>query len=48
MKVSTLFKMAVEGAKSPPTIFPPVTFTNIEIIPQNFSSFSFNNFATLL
>ena len=34
--------------KAPPTSFPPVTSTNIRISPQNFLTFSFNLFATLI
>ena len=36
------------GAKRPPTSFSPATYTNIVISPQNFLTFSFNSFATLL
>ena len=36
------------GAKSSPTSFFPVTFTNVGISPQNFLTFSFNPFATLV
>ena len=32
----------------PPTSFSPVTSTNIGISPQNFLTFSFNSFATLV
>ena len=32
----------------PPTSFSPVTSTNIGISPQNFLTFSFNTFATLV
>ena len=35
-------------AKRPPTSFSPVTSTNVEIRPQNFLTFSFNLFATLV
>ena len=34
--------------KVPLTSFPPVTSANIEISPQNFMTFSFNPFATLV
>ena len=37
-----------EGAKLPPTSFSPVTSTNVKISPQNFLTFSFNPFATLM
>ena len=36
------------GTKRPPTSFPPVTSTNVAIGPQNFLTFSFNPFATLV
>ena len=36
------------GQKGPPTSFPPVTSANVEIRPQNFLTFSFNPFATLV
>ena len=36
------------GAKRPPTSFSPVTSTNVEFGPQNFLTFSFNPFATLV
>ena len=36
------------GAKRPPTSFSPVTSTNVGISPENFLSFSFNPFVTLL
>ena len=38
------------GAKQPPspTIFSSVTSTNVVISPQNFLTFSFNSFATLV
>ena len=42
----TLFRMG--GKKVPLTSFSPVTFTNVEIIPQNFPTFIFNSFATLV
>ena len=34
-------------AKSPSTSLYPVTYTNLEVSPQNFLTFSFNTFATL-
>ena len=34
--------------KAPPTSFSPVTSTNVEFGPQNFLTFSFNPFATLV
>ena len=34
--------------KAPPTSFSPVTSTNVGIGPQNFRTFSFNPFATLV
>ena len=40
--------MQDRGAKNAPaTSFAPVTFTTVEITPQNFLTFSFNPFATL-
>ena len=36
------------GQKDPPTSFSPVTSTNVRIKPQNFLTFSFNPFATLV
>ena len=36
------------GAKGPPTSFSPVTSTNVGFGPQNFLTFSFNPFATLV
>ena len=36
------------GTKRPPTSFSPATYTNMVISPQNFLTFSFNSFATLL
>ena len=36
------------GQKDPPTSFSPVTSTNVGVGPQNFLTFSFNSFATLL
>ena len=40
----TLFRMA----KIPTTSFPPVTSANVGIRPQNFLTFIFNTFATLV
>ena len=43
--------MGVGGAKAPlppPTSFYPATSTNVGISPQNFMTFSFNLFATLV
>ena len=37
-----------EGRKAPPTSFSPVTFTNLGITLQNFLTFCFNPFATLV
>ena len=34
--------------KGPPTSFSPVTSTNVELSPQNFLTFSFNTFATVV
>ena len=34
--------------KRPPTNFSPVTSTNVRISPENFLTFSFNPFATLM
>ena len=36
------------GQKGPPTSFTPVTFTNVGFGPQNFMTFSFNPFVTLV
>ena len=36
------------GKKANPTNFSPVTSTNVGISPQNFLTFSFNPFATLV
>ena len=36
------------GKKSPLTSFSPVTSTNVGLSPQNFPTFSFNPFATLV
>ena len=36
------------GKKAPPTSFSPVTSTNVGCSPQNFLTFSFNSFATML
>ena len=33
--------------KGPPTIFSPVTSTNVGLSPQNVLTFSFNTFATV-
>ena len=44
--VLTLFKMG--GTKRPPTSFSPVTSTNVGVSPQNFLTFSFNTFASLV
>ena len=35
-------------AKRPPASFSPVTSTNVGFSPQNFLTFSFNSFATLV
>ena len=40
--------MGREGQKGPPTSFCPVTSTNAETNPQNFLTFSFNAFVTLV
>ena len=44
----TLFRMGGWGKKDPPTSFSPVTSTNVGISLQNFLTFSFNPFATLV
>ena len=36
------------GQKGPPTNFSPVTSTNVRISPENFLTFSFNPFTTLV
>ena len=43
----TLFRMGAVQ-KGPPTSFLPVTSTNAGFDPQNFLTFSFNPFATLV
>ena len=43
----TLFRMG-EGGPKPPTSFSPVTSTNVGNSPQNFLTFSFNPFPTLV
>ena len=43
---STLFRMG--GKKTPPNNFSPLTSSKVEISLQNFVTFSFNPFATLL
>ena len=45
-KFLTLFKMG--EAKRPPTSFSPVTSTNVGVNLQDFLTFSFNPFATLV
>ena len=47
----TLFSLGVKeggGGNSPLTSFFPVSSTNVEISPQNFSTFSFNPFSPLV
>ena len=44
----TLFRMGREGAKRPYTSFSSVTPTNVGIRSQNFLTFSFNLFVTLV
>ena len=45
----TLFKIGGgRGHKGPHTSFFPVTSTNVRVSPQNFLTFSFNPFATLV
>ena len=36
------------GKKAPPTSFSPATSTNVGISPENFMTFSFNPFVTLV
>ena len=36
------------GQKDPPKSFSPVTSTNVGLSPQNFLTFSFNTFATVV
>ena len=44
-----LFNLIQDGGqKGPPTNFSSVTFTNVGISPQNFVTFSFKRFATLV
>ena len=40
--------MGAEAPTSPSTSFSPVTSTNVRFGPQNFLTFSFNPFATLV
>ena len=49
-KEYSIFNPIQDGGKtpSPPTSFYPVTSTNVNIGPQNFQTFSFNSFATLV
>ena len=44
MLLSALFR----GPKRPPTSFLPLTSTNVGISPENFLTFSFNTFGTLV
>ena len=44
----TQFKMGGGEKKGPPTSFSSVTSTNVRISPQNFLTFRFGLFATLL
>ena len=45
----TLFRMGGRAKRHPPpTSFSFVTYINVEISPQNFLTFSFNPFATLV
>ena len=46
----TLFRMGRRGGgkKAPPTSFSPIISTNLGINPQNFLTFSFNPFATVV
>ena len=37
-----------ESQKGPTTSFPPVTSTNVRASPQNFLTFSFNSFPTMV
>ena len=51
MRLLTLFRIGNGVQKAPPpppTNFSPVTSTNVTISPQNFLTFSFNPFATLV
>ena len=36
------------GQRGPPTSFSPITSTNVGLSPQNFLTFSFNTFATVV
>ena len=44
----TLFRMGAGGCKQAPSSYSPVASANIGISPQNFLTFSFNSFATLV
>ena len=44
----TLFRMGKNPFPPPPTGFFPVTSTNVELSSQNFLTFSFNPFDTLV
>ena len=46
--IHELLLTLLRGKKGPPTSFFPVTSTNVGISPQNFLTFSFNPFATLV
>ena len=48
MRHLTLFRMGGGGKKAHPTSFSPVTSRKVETSPQNFQTFSFNLFATLV
>ena len=51
LKNLIIFRLGEEGGerqKGFPTSFSPVTSTNVGISPQNFQTFSFNPFATLV
>ena len=52
IKVLTIFILPYSGwgedKKAPPTSFSPLTSTNVGISPQNFLTFSFNTFSSLV
>ena len=48
MQIIILTLLRMGGPKKPPASFSPVTSTTVGISPQNFLTFSFDPFATLV
>ena len=46
--ILTLFRIGEEGKKVPPNSFSSAISANVRISPQNFLTFSFNPFTTLV